>query len=583
MTIDFHQFVGLAFCILFPLFWLFFIYEEDHGPLGRSEIPGDLGVYFLGEAYEFFQDPLDFAYSRFAKHGMIFKTKLLGHGVVFVRGSKGLELFSSGPEKGLGASPESFLFDLPAHNFNCNVNNHKRSVLMSENDFQHGFKHLAVLASITSLCNRKEFFNDCKEVIMKFMSTQSTFKRPISGAKLCKDIFLQISVKVLMKDTVHKNQLKELLDRWLRMQNIFPFSPLGLNRSWESGKQSTSELDDLVTKEVKSRLGSDRDFGNDLIGCMLETAMRRTDGYGKTLENIIEKTVIAECWTVIYSLSVQVAGACCWLLVCFERFKNIKEAALTEIRNCPNCLKFDTIRGEGSLPYLEAIIEESLRMYGFLSNPQLRRVALLDIQFENYTIPKGTPVILPLHSCNFLEEQFSDPHLFQPERFLNIKSRSGGYLSSNDVKSESFDEKRKTSYSFGVGHHTCPGDILARMMLKLVAVSLLEQFDTTSETTQSFKPVYPRGKKEKRSKNWSWSWNWSQKTNTYTEEEEEGIHVAYTSTNTSTNTSTSTSSTSCHVTAAENEDFFFPVPEDLLRYESFISRRSLSSSQHQDE
>mgnify|MGYP003385246509 CR=1 FL=1 len=535
MIIEFYQFVGLVFCTLFPLFWVFFIHEEDHGPLGRSEIPGELGLYFFGEAYEFFQDPLDFAFSRFARYGNIFKTKLLGYGVVFVGGNKGLELFTSGPEKGLGASPECFLFDLPAHNFNAN--NHKRSVMMSENDFQHGFKHLAVLASITSLCNREMFFNDCKEVIMKFMSARSSLNSAISGAQLCKDIFFDISVTVLMKDTVQKDQLKDLYCRWLGMQSTFPMSPLGLNCPWESGINATTELDDLIANEVKSRLSSNRDFGNDLIGCMLHTAMRRTDGFGKTLENIIDKTVMAECWTVIYSLNVQVAGACCWLLVCFERFKNIKEAALTEVRNCADCLKYDTIRGQGSLPYLEAIIEESMRMYGFLGSPQLRRIALFDIPFENYTIPKGTPVILPLNSHNFLEDHFADPYVFKPERFLE-----GGSFFSKEEKS-AVESDRKTSFSFGIGHHTCPGDLLARMLLKLVAVSLLEQFDTSSEITQSFKPVYPRGKKEK-----MWGWGCNQGEN---------------------------------VVAAE-EKFFFPVPEDMLKYESFTARRSSCSTKQQE-
>lgn len=540
MAIDFSQFVGLVFCTLFPLFWFFFIYEEDHGPLGRSDIPGELGTYFIGEAYEFFQDPLDFAYSRFAKHGSIFKTKLLGHGVVFVSGSKALELFTSGPEKGLGASPESFIFDLPAYNFNNN--NHKRSVLMSESDFQHGFKHLAILSSITSLCNREEFFNDCRDVIMKFMTAQSSFKRPISGAKLCKDIFLHLSVTVLMKETVDNNQLNDLFNRWLGMQSTFPFSPLGLNRPWESGKSATAELDNLISNEVKSRLGTDREFGKDLIGCMLETAMRRSDGFVKTLEDIIEKTVMAECATVIYSLSVHVAGACTWLLVCFERFKNIKEAALTEVRNCDHCLKFDTIRNQGTLPYLEAIIEESLRMYGFLSTPQLRRIALFDIQFENYKIPKGTPVVLPLHSHNFMDEHFEDAQLFKPERFLK-----GGYKSSSSSKNMNTTEDRTTSFTFGVGHHTCPGDILARMLLKLFAVTLLEQFDTLSETSQSFKPVYPRGKKEQ-----SWGGSWLQRTSTIkTGEGEAPVHVL------------------------GEEAFNFPVPEDLLRYDSFIVRQTI--------
>jgi cytochrome P450 len=515
---EFTEFVIIVCCIFVPLFWFFFVYEEGHGPLGQSDIPGDLGTYFIGEGREFFQNPLDFAYSRFAKHGNIFKTKILGCGVVFVSGSRGLELFSSGPEKGLGASPEAFLHDLPAHSFN--LTSHKRSVLMSESEFQHGFKHLAILASVTSLCNREEFFNECMHVIEMSMTAQAVLDEPFSGAKLCKDIFLHISVTVLMKETIHKSKLKELLEKWLAMQSTFPLSCLHLNRIWEAGRTAITELDDLLSEEVKSRLGTNREFGDDLIGCMLETAMRRSDGFGKTLQDIIEKTVLTECWTVVYGLSVHVACACTWLLVCLERFPNVKEAAITEVRNCPNSLQFGTLRTKGALPYLDATIDEALRMYGFLGNPNMKRVALFDISFENYTIPKGTPVLFPLNSPNFKDENFEDASLFKPERHLK------GPRSSDD----------RSSFSFGVGHHTCPGDNMSRNMLKMVAATLLTQFDSFADPLQSFKPVYPRGKATR---------------NNFPE--------------------------------LGTETFYFPVPEDMMRYERFNPRKLSFSSPRQYE
>ncbi len=339
--LDFSQFVVLVSCTLIPMFWFFFLYEEDCGTLKDSDIPGDPGLYFVGEALACFQDPLDFAFRRFAKYGNIFRTKLMGHGVVFVKGPLALELFSGETAKGLGACPEAYIYDLPA--LVMSTNSHRRSVMMSESNYQHGFKHLAVLASITALCNKQDFVTGCVDIITKHMSFASN--KPVSGAKLCKDIFLQISISLLMKNTTRKNSLKELLERWFQMQASYPVSPLGVNRRWETGKRATRELDELIMQEVQDRLHVNRDFGDDLIGCMLETAMRRSDGFGKTLQDLIEKTVLGECWTLLYKFSVQLAGACCWLLVAFERYQHIKEAAITEVRNCPDRLNFSIIRG----------------------------------------------------------------------------------------------------------------------------------------------------------------------------------------------------------------------------------------------
>ena len=204
---EYTHLVTASICFVLTLIYLFF-FKIDDKSLGRSGIPGDMGLYYLGEALEFFEDPLDFTFTRFAEHGPIFKTRMCGHDVVFVGGMQGLELFKSGTVKGLGACPTAYLFDLPAFSFN--VTNHKRSVLMSENDHQHGFKHLAVLSSITSLCNKKGFFDDCKRVMLKVLTAQASLESPCSGAKICKDIFFHIAVMVLMKDMPEKYRLREL-------------------------------------------------------------------------------------------------------------------------------------------------------------------------------------------------------------------------------------------------------------------------------------------------------------------------------------------------------------------------------------
>lgn len=51
------------------------------------------------------------------------------------------------------------------------------------------------------------------------------------------------------------------------------------------------------------------------------------------------------------------------------------------------------------------------------------------------------------------------------------------------------------SYSFGIGHHACPGAALARAIIKIFAFALLEGFDFIAVPDQSFEPVFQRGTK----------------------------------------------------------------------------------------
>ena len=498
----------LASSLFLLVLWLFLGWTDDCGRLRKSGIPGNLGFFYVGEALGFYQDPLDFSYSRFAKYGNIFKTRFWGQGVVFIVGRKALDMFTAGPIEGLGASPEAYLKD--SASLMLKKDSHRRSVLVSENDFQHSFKHLAILSTLTALSNKADFIENCKDIALKHMN-YAIRRKPVYGARLIRDIFLQISVSILMKDCQKRNELKDLIEDWLNMQCTYPISPACTNMIWESGLRATHELEAFLSKEVAGRLSTEGDFGEDLIGCMLETAMRRTDGFGKTLNDIIEKTVLTDCWTLIQSLSVHTAGACCWLFVCFERYHRVKEAALTEVRNCRDCLSDGNIRTDETLPFLEATIKESLRMYGFLNTPHLQRIALHDIEFESYIIPKGTTVMLPLNTYNFSNDTYADASSFIPERFME-----GGAHRDCPV----------SNYSFGVGEHACPGHHLSRVMLKLVSAVFLHNYHAIAEESQSYKPLYPRGKPVK----------------------------------------------STLRSESANSRYYFPVPEDLLIYKRFSSR-----------
>ena len=74
-----------------------------------------------------------------------------------------------------------------------------------------------------------------------------------------------------------------------------------------------------------------------------------------------------------------------------------------------------------SIPYTNAFIQESLRLFGPV--PILQRRSLVDYKFGDYTVPRGTIYILPNHFINRNENEFEEGETFLPDRFLeNSKS-----------------------------------------------------------------------------------------------------------------------------------------------------------------
>lgn len=55
--------------------------------------PGSTGLPFVGEALAFLKDPFTFQQKKSQKHGLVWKTKILGNTVVFFNGPKGFSFF----------------------------------------------------------------------------------------------------------------------------------------------------------------------------------------------------------------------------------------------------------------------------------------------------------------------------------------------------------------------------------------------------------------------------------------------------------------------------------------------------------
>ena len=123
--------------------------------------------------------------------------------------------------------------------------------------------------------------------------------------------------------------------------------------------------------------------------------------------------------------------------------------------------------------YTNAVLHESLRMGCVVYNAVLH-YAKEDIIVGKYTIPKGAIIIPSLMSVMLDPIYFSNPHEFNPDRFLDA---NGKFKPDEHV------------IAFSVGKRACLGQVLAEKELFLFFTGILNNFDINLSPNQSL-PSY---------------------------------------------------------------------------------------------
>ncbi|KAK4781583.1 hypothetical protein SAY86_015685 [Trapa natans] len=236
-------------------------------------------------------------------------------------------------------------------------------------------------------------------------------------------------------------------------------------------KRIGRELDEIVGSWVEEHKkkrtidGERRKLDMNFIDVLISAIEDDDSILGYSRESIIKATVVV----IIVAGSDTTSLNLTWVLSLLLNHKHSLQRAQQELDLKIGRQRWAQDSDINSLPYLQAIVKESLRLYppGPLSVPH---EADGDCTVNGYLIPKGTRMFFNLWKLHRDPRIWPDPDKFLPERFL-----TGGHAAGVDASGRYFE-----FIPFGSGRRACPGSALALQITHLALARLLQAFDMST-------------------------------------------------------------------------------------------------------
>ncbi|CAL1374423.1 unnamed protein product [Linum trigynum] len=238
-------------------------------------------------------------------------------------------------------------------------------------------------------------------------------------------------------------------------------------------KRLFKELDVVMESWIDEHKGKQvandgNESNRDLIDVMLYE-IKEEVAFGYKRETIVKAIAHA----LIFGGSDTTAITLTWSLSNLLNHKRALQQAQEELDNIVGRGRWVDDSDIEKLPYLIAVIKETLRMYppGALSLP---RIASEDITIKGYHVLKGTQFFANFWKLHRDPNVWSDPNEYKPERFLT---------SNADI--EIFGHQFEY-LPFGSGRRGCPGINFGMQATQLALARLLQGFHWS---TPGDKPV----------------------------------------------------------------------------------------------
>ncbi|KAM4595974.1 sterol 26-hydroxylase, mitochondrial [Polymixia lowei] len=256
------------------------------------------------------------------------------------------------------------------------------------------------------------------------------------------------------------------LPRWSR--HVLPFWRRFV-QAWDDLYSVAQQLIDRKIGELEAQVGGDK------------------EAHGKYLTYLLtsDKLSRAEVYTSITELLLggvdTTSNTLSWTLYHLARDSRVQDRLYREVTSvCPGRQE-PTSDDLARMPYLKAVIKETLRMYPVVSGNG-RFTADNEVVVDNYWFPKKTQFHLCHYAACHNEGEFVDAERFVPERWLRgVPGEPGTEPGVGPSGSMGFQHHPYSFIPFGVGVRACVGKRVAELEMYFALSRLMQHYEVQPE------------------------------------------------------------------------------------------------------
>lgn len=383
------------------------------------------------------RDPFEFANRRTAEYGEVFAMNALGLRIVTAYGADAAGEILMNRDRAFVNGPAWSYFIGPFFN---------RGIMLLDLDEHRHHRHIMQQAFSPNVL--KGYFADMQPVIADRVASF-----PVGRVKLFeefKELTLDIALEIFLGielDKAEADRLNKAFIETVRAGVALVRKPVPGGRWWK-GLRSRKVLEDFFYQHIAAKRATQT---ADLFSVLCHA--ESDDGHRFTDEDVVNHMIFV--LMAAHDTSTITMTQMAYRMAEHPKWQANARAQSMELGPT---LSYDDLAG---MTVLENIMKESLRMCPPV--PAQPRTAIKDTQVQGYFIPKGTMVTIPQMANHRDPRYFSNPDVFDPDRFSAERAEDKGH--------------RMAWMPFGGGVHKCIGLYFAGMEIKTILHNLLRDYE----------------------------------------------------------------------------------------------------------
>mmetsp|Transcript_93786 Transcript_93786/g.236340 ORF Transcript_93786/g.236340 Transcript_93786/m.236340 type:complete len:491 (-) Transcript_93786:516-1988(-) len=413
------------------------------------------GLPIVGSIVQFLKSPLDLIEAGHKKHGECFKVNFLAMDMIFLVGKDGQEFF---------CTTDKYLDQAKMYAFTIPIFGPK---VLYDTDYSTRMCQLRFI--------RERLTDDClsayvgtleKEVLQFFDQEWPGNEGVVDIRKSMIECLSRTSIRCLMGEELRSKMhtgvqsghtvcdLLHTLEQGMLPLSVFmPGAPIPRHRARDAARREMSEFLAPILADRRKRLAEAK--GNIKEDDFLWKVMSSTypDGRPVTDEEIVG-FLVAAFFGGMHNSSITTSWS---TLEIVTRPELVAELLSEQNATLGGAGKPFTFEGYEKMKKMRSTVMETLRMHPPLM--LLMRTVEADVQFKQYSIPKGSVVAVSPNVAGMLPESFPEPSEYKPFRFENGIPNEFAYI------------------PFGGGRRLCKGQEFGFLQIMCVLSYMLRTYD----------------------------------------------------------------------------------------------------------